>query len=345
MDTGNSPIGDQTHLNWLNVALGLTFVMFNSFLSYNFRLGIGSALFTAALRCIFQLAIMGLLLKQIFETNNPWAVGGIACLLNVLGTSETVLNKSKRRFEHMFPSILISMMSATVPVSLIGARFAMGITPVWTPAQYVPIIGMLCGGTVSGINVAVSYVLKELHENKDKVEVYLAFGASRFESSKPMVREALRLALTPNINQLSVIGLISIPGMMTGAILGGTSVDQAAKLQMVIMFMISSCTALASIVSASLAMRVMIDGDHRIRSDRMDSRPHAIWRGRNWLWERLVGSFRNLVGLLRGGRGKGKEVNSGLNGEDQVGLLEMNGNGSGGRTVNGRGGYFLVSSG
>ncbi|KZT23117.1 UPF0014-domain-containing protein [Neolentinus lepideus HHB14362 ss-1] len=337
MDTADSPVADQTHLNWFNVGLGLTFVIFNSFLSYNFRLGIGRALFIAALRCIGQLAIMGLLLKQIFETNNPWAVAGIACLLNVMGTSETVVNKSKRRFEHMFPSILISMLGATVPVSLVGARFAMGVAPVWTPQQYVPIIGMLCGGTVSGINVAVSYVLKELHENKDKVEVYLAFGASRFESSKPIVREALRLALTPNINQMSVLGIIAIPGMMTGAILGGTSVEQAAKLQMVIMFMISSSTALASIVSSSLTMRVMIDGDHRIRPERMDSRPHAVWRARKWLWERIVDLCRNLVA---GGKGKGKEVINGY--EDHVGLLEMSRNGSGGRTINGRGGYFLV---
>ncbi|EPQ52554.1 UPF0014-domain-containing protein [Gloeophyllum trabeum ATCC 11539] len=325
MDVGDSPVTDRTHLTYLNVALGLSFIAFNSFLSYNFRLGVGSALFTAALRCIIQLAIMSLLLKQIFETNNPWAVAGLACLLNVLGTTETVINKSKRRFEHMFPSVLISMMGATVPVSLIGSRFAMGITPFWTPDQYVPIIGMLCGGTVSGINVAVSYALKELHENKDKVEVYLAFGASRFEASKPIVREALRLALTPNINQLSVIGMISIPGMMTGAILGGSSVEQAAKLQMVIMFMISSCTALSSIVSSCLAMTVMIDGEHRIRSDRMDTRPHAVWRARKWL----------------SGKGKETVAMEEMNGEDRVGLLP---GGNGGRTMNGRGGYFLVPS-
>ena len=62
----------------------------------------------------------------------------------------------------------------------------------------------------------------------------------------------------------SVVGIISIPGMMTGAIIGGSSVEQAAKLQTVIMFMISACAALASIATTILALFVVIDSQHRI---------------------------------------------------------------------------------
>ena len=71
--------------------------------------------------------------------------------------------------------------------------------------------------------------------------------------------------------------------MMTGAILGGSSVEQAARLQMVIMFMISASTALASIVTTIFALSVVVDVDHRIRMDKIDRRPHAIWRGRDRL--------------------------------------------------------------
>lgn len=80
-----------------------------------------------------------------------------------------------------------------------------------------------------------------------------------------------------------MLGIIAIPGMMTGAILGGSSVDQAAKLQMIIMFMISSSTALASIITTCLTLGMVIDGDHRIRSDRIDAREHPIYRGGNWV--------------------------------------------------------------
>jgi len=118
--------------------------------------------------------------------------------------------------------------------------------------------------------------------------MYLAFGATRFEACRPIATEALRLALLPTINQMSVIGLISIPGMMTGAILGGSSVEQAARLQMVIMFMISASTALASMISTVLALLMAVDGEHRIRDDRIESSKHLIWRVRD----------RVLVGIL-----------------------------------------------
>jgi len=207
-----------------------------------------------------------------------------------------VVNKSKRRHQNMFSSVLVGMLGSTIPVSIIGTRYAMSAQPFWTPERYIPIVGMLCGSTISGIVVSVSYVLKELHENRDKVEMYLAFGASRFEACRPIATEALRLALTPTINQMSVIGIIAIPGMMTGAILGGSSVEQAAKLQMIIMFMISASTALASIFTTVLALGMVVDADHRVRSDRVDVREHAVYRGRNWLFGKIMDGFWFVVG-------------------------------------------------
>ncbi|KAG5644180.1 hypothetical protein DXG03_009021 [Asterophora parasitica] len=159
---------------------------------------------------------------------------------------------------------------------------------------------MLCGSTISGIVVCVSYVLRELQENRDKVEMYLAFGASRMEACKPIAREALRMALTPVINQMSVLGIIAIPGMMTGAILGGSSVQQAARLQMIIMFMISSSTALASIFTTVAVISVAVDGEHRIRSDRIDERSFGLWRAREWLVNRILTALSGLMGRVKG---------------------------------------------
>ncbi|EMD31484.1 hypothetical protein CERSUDRAFT_119707 [Gelatoporia subvermispora B] len=318
MDTG--PREDTTHLSWANVGLAFSFIVFDAVVSTTFNLGIGSSLVTAAVRCVLQLSVVALVLQKVFETNNPWAVAGIAFLLNLMGTTETVVNKSKRRYKHMFPSVLVGMLGSTIPVSIIGIRFAMDVEPFWKPEQYIPVVGMLCGSTISGIVVAVSYVLKELHDNRDKVEMYLAFGASRFEACMPIAKEALRLALTPNINQMSVLGIIAIPGMMTGAILGGSSVQQAARLQMVIMFMISSCTALSSIVTTLFALSVVVDGEHRVRSDRIDSREHAVWRARDWVIEKIVSgikvvSYGTWNGLKRIG-GK-RDAEAGDAGESQ----------------------------
>ncbi|EPQ52485.1 UPF0014-domain-containing protein [Gloeophyllum trabeum ATCC 11539] len=297
MDGGNN---DKTHLTFQNVGLAFSFIVFDALVSHLLRLGVGTSLVTAATRCIIQLSVMALVLAQIFETGNPWGIAGIAGLLNLMGTLETVINKAKMRFQYMFPSVLLAMVGSTIPVSIIGTRFAMAIRPFWIADQYIPIVGMLCGSTISGMVIAVNYVLKELHENRDKVEVYLAFGATRFEACKPIATDALRLALTPNVNQMSVLGIISIPGMMTGAILGGSSVQQAARLQMVIMFMISSCTALSSMFITVCALGVVVDGEHRIRGDRIDTRPHAVYRARGRLVEGAKSGVNGVVGRVKG---------------------------------------------
>ncbi|KAK7033531.1 hypothetical protein VNI00_012755 [Paramarasmius palmivorus] len=257
------------HLSWANVGLAFSFIAFNTLISTFLRLGVGFSLLTAALRCILQLAVVGTILQKVFQANNPWAVAGIAFLLNLLGTLEIIVNKAKKRHTGMFPSVLLSMLCSTIPVSIIGARFAMSEDPFWRPSNFIPVVGMLCGSTINGIIVSTTYVLKELSDNRHIVEAYLAYGASRTEATRPILVSALRFALTPTINQMSVIGIIAIPGMMTGAILGGADVEQAAKLQMVIMFMISASTALASIVSALWSVSVGIDGDHRVRVDRI----------------------------------------------------------------------------
>lgn len=70
---------DSTHLDWGNVGLGFSFIIFNALVSTSLQLGVGSSLLSAAIRCVVQLGLVALVLQKVFETNNPWAVGGIAC--------------------------------------------------------------------------------------------------------------------------------------------------------------------------------------------------------------------------------------------------------------------------
>lgn len=129
-------IDSSPHLTWTNVFIGLLFVIFDSVLSIILGLGIASSLLIAAVRCIIQLSVMGLVLDKVFASNNIWGVAGIAVLLNVLAATEATYNKAKRRFSNMFPLILAAMMSGTVPVSILGTNFAMAQHPFWKPDQY-----------------------------------------------------------------------------------------------------------------------------------------------------------------------------------------------------------------
>jgi len=299
----------KTHLTWTNVGIGFTFIAADAIVSQVLGLDIGPSLVTAAIRCIVQLTLMALVLQSVFDAKSPLAVVGISALLMLLGTVEVVANKSKRRYLHLFPTVLTAMSFSAIPITIIGSRFGMGYEPFWRPSQFIPTLGMLCGNTISGIVVSITSVLKELEENRDKVEMQLAFGASRYEAAKPLATEALKLALLPTINQMSVIGLISIPGMMTGALLGGASVDQAAKLQMVIMFMISASAALSSIVATVLALNIVLDAEHRVRNDRIYSETFIVWRVRNNAAKIAYGGCKRLVGKVF--RRGGEETNGG----------------------------------
>ena len=109
------------------------------------------------------------------------------------------------------------------------------------------------------------------------------------------------------MNAPSVIGMISIPGAMTGSILGGASVTQAARIQIVLIFMISSVVVLSSIVATGFAIMIVVDNEHRIRMDRVDSSTFILWKKREQLFKKL-GEFGSSVGdrirhpLRRGGQ-------------------------------------------
>ena len=106
---------------------------------------------------------------------------------------------------------------------------------------------------------------------------------------------------------VSVLGIIAIPGMMTGAILGGSSVEQAARLQMVIMFMIAASSALASIAVTVLCLLVIVDSEQRVRVERVDERKHWVWRGRDWVVGKVGGVLKEVWVAVS--RRKGEEGN------------------------------------
>jgi len=115
--------------------ISLTFVLFDIGVSKVFGLGIGLSLVIAGLRCVGQLALVATVLQEVFESKNPWLVSFICFMLNLLGTFEAVINRSSKRFRYMFPAVLVAMLGSTIPISIIGTKFAMSVTPFWEPTH------------------------------------------------------------------------------------------------------------------------------------------------------------------------------------------------------------------
>ncbi|KAI8079873.1 uncharacterized protein BX664DRAFT_204121 [Halteromyces radiatus] len=305
------PIGTP-NLTWLNVAIAGCFILFNCGVSLFLELKLEKSLIIAAVRCLVQLTIMGYILEDVFKANNPLIVLGMTIVLILLGAYETVYNKSKQSYSGMFLSVLMSTACSVLLVGIIGTKWAMDETPFWAPQTFIPTMGMLLGNLLSGMAVALSSCLSSVSSNKEQMETYLAFGASRWEAGQSIAVEAVRLAMLPTINQMSVIGLISIPGMMSGSILGGAPIMNAVRYQQIIMFMISAATALGVLGAVVFCIQVMIDGRDRLRPERIIHGRPSLWKDVKQLLMNAYRGLRYLFCMCR----KQKTVDDHWSGQD-----------------------------
>ncbi|CDH53655.1 upf0014-domain-containing protein [Lichtheimia corymbifera JMRC:FSU:9682] len=285
----------QPNLDWQNVAIASSFIVLNGVMSLILGLRLEKSLIVASIRCLVQLTVMGYILEDVFKARHPAIIMLMVCILILLGAYETVYNKCRLSFPGMFMAVLLSTAFSTLLIGIIGTRYTLEQVPFWIPETFIPTMGMLLGNMMSGMAVALSSVLTSVGTGKEQIETYLAFGASRWEAGQSITVEAVRLAMLPTINQMSVIGLISIPGMMTGQILGGAPIMGAVRYQQIIMFLISASTALGVLMAVVACVRVMIDNKHRLRPEKIIHGKSNVFRDlRN-----LIVSLAQLVCCIR----------------------------------------------
>ena len=166
-------------------------------------------------------------------------------------------------------------------------------------AQYViPMAGLLLGNSISAVSLGVSAVVAEAAENRGRIEQLLALGATRWEAGRPLLRRALVTAMTPVLNQMSVVGVVAIPGMMTGQILGGAAPELAARYQMVVLFGIAGTVCAAAVAACLLALSSVIDDNHCVRQDRVMERRSG---SSGDIASRVAAILKALVGRFVGG--------------------------------------------
>ncbi|KAI8385046.1 uncharacterized protein BYT42DRAFT_564494 [Radiomyces spectabilis] len=266
------------NLHWWNVGVAASFILINGLMSVTLGLKLEKSLFVSSVRCLVQLTIMGLILEDVFKANNPYLVMFMTFVMVFLSTNEVVYHKSEMSYGGMYPSVLLSTGFSTFFVGILGTKYALSEEPFWIPEFFIPTVGLLLGVSTSGIAVGLSTCLSEVGTHSDEIELYLAFGASRWEAAQSVAIEAIRLAMLPSINQMSVIGLITIPGAMTGQILGGAPILNAVRYQQIITFLISATTGLAVLLSVIACLNRLIDDHHRLRPERVSKREPSLFR-------------------------------------------------------------------
>ncbi|KAI7906582.1 UPF0014 family [Cokeromyces recurvatus] len=242
----------QPDLSWWNVTEASIAIIFAAFISLILGLKLEFSLLISGLRCIVQLSLTGLILNDILRTQYMSIVIGMSIFLVLLATYEIVCNRTKKTFKGMFPLMFAILFFSNLIVTVIGSVFVMKADPFWEPSIFIPVIGMLLGNSMSSVAMAVERCLDQFSIHAPILETRLSYGASRYEASLPLAVETIRIALLPVFTQLSVMGMINIPGMMTGQIMAGMPIMQSVMYQQCIMFMVAASSALGVVMSVAV---------------------------------------------------------------------------------------------
>jgi putative ABC transport system permease protein len=253
------------------VAMAAALVGLNGGLSLWLGLGLEKRLLVAAVRALVQLTVLGLLLVPVFQLAHPGLVALLVLGMVVLAAREA-LSRTSRRVPGILGTTLFSLLLGCGGTAVFGAWSVIGAEPWWTPQYAIPLVGMLLGNSLTGVSLGLDRCLESFDARRAVVEARLAFGATRWEAARPVVADALRVAMVPILHTMSAVGLVTIPGMMTGQILAGSDPILASRYQLVILFLIAASVALGSTVAVLVTTLRLFDGHHRLRTDRITRR-------------------------------------------------------------------------
>jgi putative ABC transport system permease protein len=253
-------------LGVLELALAALLVLATAAASLAFRLRMARSLLFAALRATAQLAVLGLVLRWVFERDHPAIILFLMFAMATLAGHEAV-RRTRHRVRRGRPMAMLVVVATSMAVTAYATQVVLRVEPWHEPQYLIPILGMILGNTLNGISLGLDAVLAGFQRERVRVEGLLAHGAARAAASRDVVREAVRTGLVPVVNMMIAAGAISIPGMMTGQILAGEEPFSAARYQMFILFAIAGGTALGTVGVVLLAARLAFDDRERLRVD------------------------------------------------------------------------------
>ena len=242
-------------------------------LSLHLHLGIERSLLIAALRSVVQLSLLGLVLKVLFEQVNLLFIGTLALVMLLVAGYE-VMARQKRRLRGIWGMGLgtLSMFVSSFGITLLALLVIIGVEPWYQPQYLIPLLGMLLGNTMTGIAISLSNLTDNAWQQRGQIEARLMLGQDWNQAIGDIRRDALRTGLIPIIQAMATAGVVSLPGMMTGQILGGSPPFEAAKYQLMILLLIAAGTGFGAAAAVWLGSRRLFDERQRLRLDRLRTR-------------------------------------------------------------------------
>jgi len=245
-------------LSPLSLLAALALLIIPVAVSFWLKLGIVKEILLASGRMGVQLFFAGFYLSWLFNYDSAWVNSGWLLVMMVVAALTTV-QKSQLRPGMIFLPVCLSTIAGTLSVVLFFNTFIVRIDHIFEARYLVVLGGMILGNALSGNIVALTYFYQSLKERQSRYLFWIGNGATLFEAILPHFREAVIRSLKPMLARMATIGIVAIPGMMTGQMLGGASPLVATKYQIAIMTAIFATMTIGTVMAILLSVRPAFD--------------------------------------------------------------------------------------
>lgn len=202
-------------------------------------------IFWSGLRMFVQLMVVGYVLHLVFALESALSV--LLILIVMTGFAvQTIGARVEKKMPNFYPVVGAAILFGCGAMTFFFCTLVIGLEPWYDPRYLIPLAGMVIGNSMTGASLATERLAAEFHERREEIETALSLGSSVKVAAEPAVSSAFRAALIPSINAMAAMGLVFLPGMMTGQILSGTEPLIAVKYQIAIMCVITGSVALTA---------------------------------------------------------------------------------------------------
>jgi putative ABC transport system permease protein len=224
------------------------------------RLGLEASLSWSAVRAAAQLLLVGSALTLVLDPDRPLVLAWLWVAVMVLFAAETV----HRRAPEVPAARGIALLAyAAASLVTIGVLFGAGVFPL-EARTLIPLAGMMVGNSMNATVVVARRIVEELRDKRAEVEARLALGQPSSLAARPYVRRAVRTALIPQIETTRAVGIVFLPGAMTGLILAGVDPVDAVLVQIVVMYLVLGAAATTTVVVSLGVVARLFTPDHRL---------------------------------------------------------------------------------
>lgn len=258
----------------LNLATAAALILVAGAISLGLRLGLERRLAVASVRTVVQLVLVGYVLRWVFDLESLWLVLALA-LLMVAAASLAAIRRPSRTFSGATWRAFLTLTASGLLTTVVVTTFIVHAQPWYRPQYFIPLLGMVLGNSLTGLSLGLDALLDRVVERRDEIDMQLALGATRYEAARDALADAIRRGMIPIINAMMVVGIVSLPGMMTGQILQGAPPMQAIQYQIMVMFMVAAGTALGCMLIVLLAYRRLFTASHRLDLSSVRKQAHA----------------------------------------------------------------------